>query len=210
MNHSTASSGEHISALADGQLPGGELARVMADLLSDPHAVQQWHAYHLVGDVMRSPELAPGCSDAVFLTKLERRLLQEPGRPVSLLADAAPAHSAVLVEEVMPVGAGLLSANRQVFRWKILASVMGTVLVGVVGAGLWNPPTAQTVAQVSVPLLREAPTSLSVVDGAEAGVMVRDARLDELIAAHKQLGGHSALQVPAGFLRNATFEGPAR
>jgi sigma-E factor negative regulatory protein RseA len=210
MNNSTESSGERISAVADGQLQGAELAQVMADLLSDPHAVQRWHAYHLVGDVMRSPELAPGCSDAAFLARLERRLLQEPGRPVFPPAEAAPAHSVVLVDELMPPGAGLLSANRQVFRWKMLASVMGAVLVGVIGTGLWNLPTVQTVAQVSIPLLPEATTSLSVVDGAEAGVMVRDARLDELIAAHKQLGGHSALQVPAGFLRNATFEGPAR
>ena len=40
--------------------------------------------------------------------------------------------------------------------------------------------------------------------------MLRDARLDELLAAHKQFGGISALQMPAGFLRNATFENPAR
>jgi sigma-E factor negative regulatory protein RseA len=40
--------------------------------------------------------------------------------------------------------------------------------------------------------------------------MIRDPRLDELLAAHRQLGGASALQAPAGFLRNATFEAPAR
>ncbi|MEK9803379.1 MAG: anti-anti-sigma factor, partial [Curvibacter sp.] len=45
---------------------------------------------------------------------------------------------------------------------------------------------------------------------AEASVMIRDARLDQLIAAHQQQGGSSALQMPAGFLRNATFERPAR
>jgi sigma-E factor negative regulatory protein RseA len=26
------------------------------------------------------------------------------------------------------------------------------------------------------------------------------------LAAHKQVGGNSALQMPSGFLRNATFE----
>jgi sigma-E factor negative regulatory protein RseA len=41
-------------------------------------------------------------------------------------------------------------------------------------------------------------------------VMMRDPRLDELLAAHRQFGGASALQNPSGFLRNATFEGPAR
>ena len=39
--------------------------------------------------------------------------------------------------------------------------------------------------------------------------MLRDPRLDELLAAHRQLGG-AALQMPSGFLRNATFEGPGR
>ncbi|OYU41868.1 MAG: anti-anti-sigma factor, partial [Burkholderiales bacterium PBB4] len=41
-------------------------------------------------------------------------------------------------------------------------------------------------------------------------VMIRDPHLAALLAAHKQFGGTSALQMPAGFLRNATFEGPAR
>jgi sigma-E factor negative regulatory protein RseA len=41
-------------------------------------------------------------------------------------------------------------------------------------------------------------------------VMIRDPRLDELLAAHKQFGSTSALQMPAGFLRNATFETPDR
>jgi sigma-E factor negative regulatory protein RseA len=47
---------------------------------------------------------------------------------------------------------------------------------------------------------------------AQAGpqTMLRDPRLDELLAAHKQYGGASALQMPAGFLRNATFEAPQR
>jgi sigma-E factor negative regulatory protein RseA len=34
--------------------------------------------------------------------------------------------------------------------------------------------------------------------------------LDQLLAAHQQFGGTSALQMPAGFVRNATFERPAR
>ena len=42
----------------------------------------------------------------------------------------------------------------------------------------------------------------------EQGTIVRDARMQELLAAHKQAGGASALQVPSGFLRNATFESP--
>jgi sigma-E factor negative regulatory protein RseA len=37
--------------------------------------------------------------------------------------------------------------------------------------------------------------------------MIRDPQLDALLAAHKQFGGASALQTPAGCLRNATFQG---
>jgi sigma-E factor negative regulatory protein RseA len=40
--------------------------------------------------------------------------------------------------------------------------------------------------------------------------MIRDPRLDELLAAHKQAGGATALQMPSGFLRNATFDGADR
>jgi len=52
-------------------------------------------------------------------------------------------------------------------------------------------------------------SSSMVLASGEPRVMLRDARLDALLAAHKQFGGASALQVPAGFLRNATFESAA-
>jgi len=51
---------------------------------------------------------------------------------------------------------------------------------------------------------------LAVSEGAGQPVMLRDPRLDELLQAHKQFGSTSALQMPAGFLRNATFEEPSR
>ena len=58
-----------------------------------------------------------------------------------------------------------------------------------------------------------------ILDGALAGhdaitaqadtpgepVMLRDPRLDELVAAHRHYHGANNLQMPAGFLRNATF-----
>ncbi len=39
-----------------------------------------------------------------------------------------------------------------------------------------------------------------------SGQMIRDARLDRYLAAHKQFAGSSALGVPSGLLRNATAE----
>lgn len=91
-------------------------------------------------------------------------------------------------------------------RWKLVAGLASLATVMVVGWHLTsNDGTADgasQLAQVAVP-----------VQPAAAGAtpaMIRDPRLDQLLAAHQQFGGTSALQMPAGFVRNATFERPAR
>ena len=127
-------------------------------------------------------------------------MANEPVRPI-----AVEIHN-------FPAVTDLPSANASVFRWKMLAGVASFALVGVVGLNLWTQTAPQTETQVavqSVAPLAVPPMTLVAAD-TPAGTMLRDERLDELMAAHRQLGGHSALQVPAGFLRNATFEGPAR
>lgn len=212
MKNFTTNPAECVSALADGCLKDAEVAQALAAVLSDPHAMQTWHAYHVVGDVLRSPELAPSGGDFAFLEKLEYRLRQEQGRPVLAVPEEVSPPVAALVADAAPVRAGLHPANGSVFRWKMLASAVSMVLVVVVGVGLWSPPTARMVAQVPAPPVVDTSTPTLAANGreADAGVMIRDARLDELMAAHRQQGGHSALQVPAGFLRNATFEEPAR
>jgi len=190
---------ERICDLVDGQLISAECAQAFDALLSDRRAMQTWHAYHVVGDVLRSSELAPSGSDMAFLERLERRLADEPVRPV------------VIQDNRVPVITGLASANASVFRWKMLAGLAGFALVGAVGLNLWTPTGLQGDAQIAVQgtVVAPAPKSLVAAETA-AGTMLRDERLDELMAAHRQLGGHSALQVPAGFLRNATYEGAAR
>jgi sigma-E factor negative regulatory protein RseA len=92
----------------------------------------------------------------------------------------------------------------------MLAGLACSAFVGVLGVNLWTQ-TANKDALVAVVHSPDA-TSAPVVVAADAssGPMIRDPRLDELMAAHRQLGGHSALQIPAGFLRNATFEGSDR
>lgn len=212
MNDFTTNPAERVSALADGCLQEDEVAQALAAVLSDPGAMQTWHAYHVVGDVLRSPELAPLGGDFAFLKKLEYRLRQEQRRPELAVPEAVSPHAVALVVDAAPLRAGLHSANRSVFRWKMLASAVSMVLVVVVGVGLWSPPAARMVAQVQTPPVVDVSPPTLAVNGreADAEVMIRDARLDELMAAHRQVGGHSALQVPAGFLRNATFEEPAR
>lgn len=177
---------ERISALMDGRLQGEDFARTMATMASQPDDVATWHLYHLVGDVLRSDDLAVGSHSGDFLARLEGRLAMEP----------IPA--AAMPQVPMQVAATQRSANADVMRWKWATGLAASALVAVVGMGQWNQTTTNSL-QATV---TAAPADVQIV--------LRDPQLDALMAAHQQLGGHSALQMPSGFLRNATFERPAR
>lgn len=181
---------ELVSALADGQLDPGDAPRALQALARDPQARERWEAYHLIGDVLRSPELARPAPSSDFMQRLSQRLADEP-IPGRVAADASRAHA----------------ANDARFRWKLaagLASVAAVAVAGWVAAGAW---LAQGQPQLAgAPLTRGA----MVVTGTDNGPMLRDPRLDELLSAHRQFGGATALQPPAGGLHNATFESPAR
>lgn len=191
---------ERICDLVDGHEPDGTRAQALNALLSDRQAIHTWHVYHVIGDVLRSSELAPSKSDYAFLERLERRLENEPACRVSS-EDSSPVHRI----------SGVSSANAAVFRWKMVGGVASFALVSVLGVSLWSQTGLRGDAQLAVhnTAVQSTPTTLVATDTG-AGTMLRDARLDELMAAHRQLGGHSALQVPAGFLRSAAHEGLAR
>lgn len=209
MNELTPLPGERLSALMDGGLQDDDCAQVLGILLSEPQSVHTWHAYHVVGDVLRSAELAPTTDDFAFWEKLECQLAQQPQRPRAVdeglgsLARDSGRRGAVF-------NTFTHGANAPVFRWKLVAGLACTALVGVVGLNLWGQMALSGAAQVAVAPVPAVAVPQVVVADSSVGVMLRDPELDALMAAHQQLGGHSALQVPAGFLRNATYEGPAR
>ena len=206
---------ETISALADGQLRGDEFARAVEVALADVDAQATWHAYHLVGDVLRAGERAACAVDSGFVTRLQNRLRQEPGRPGPVLADP-PVAIDLRAENARSTRAGASfdsktsAANESGLGWKLVAGFASLVAVAAIGwnaLGGLNGATGQPVLALQAPAAAQGAMTLA---GGEPPVMIRDPRLDELLAAHKQFGGTSALQMPAGFLRNATFEGPAR
>jgi sigma-E factor negative regulatory protein RseA len=195
---------ERISALADGQLQGQAFALAVEAACADPQARATWHAYHVVGDVLRSRELALGAPAPDFVARLSARLAQEqPGVPAD-----RPLLGIPLAQPALPA-----AANDGTFRWKLVAGVASVAAVAAVGWSVLgtagpsaNPPQLAS-ASKQAPAVAEATVLARTPAGA---VMIRDPRLDELLAAHRQFGGASALQMPAGFLRNATFEGPSR
>lgn len=193
---------ELISALADGQLRGEAFARGIEAAATDPAAREAWHTYHLIGDVLRSGEMAGGTLPGAFLAGLQLRLRQEPGLTVQGPVEATPR---------VAVTAPQQAANDASFRWKLVAGLASVVAVAAIAwtavGGLAGKPEQ---AQLAALPASEVASAGVVVPASATGVMIRDPRLDEFLAAHRQLAGASALQTPAGFLRNAAFEGSSR
>lgn len=191
---------ELMSALADGQLDGEDFAAALHASRHDDSAMACWDTYHLIGDALRAPSRGAGVlgADSAFLSRLNQRLAQEaamgaPLRPTPAIPEPTPG---------LPPHRGEAS-NDGNFRWKLVA---GFASLAAVSAIAWNASGLLS-SPAAAPQLALAPAApQQVVVASPQGPMVRDARLEELLAAHKQLGGTSALQEPSGFLRNATFE----
>jgi sigma-E factor negative regulatory protein RseA len=188
---------ELISAMADGQLRGEAFARGMDAAASDAAALEAWQTYHLIGDVLRSSELAAGTLPGLFLSRLQSRLEDEP-RPVSESFGQAPGNA-------LSAGTRRQAASNDTnFRWKLVAGFASLTALAAIG---WS--AVGEFAKPQQTQLAAIPSAVVPVVGAP-GPMMRDARLDEFLAAHRQLAGTSALQAPAGFLRNAAFESGSR
>jgi len=187
---------EMMSAMADGQLEGEALARGVELAATDTGAREAWHTYHLIGDVLRSSDLAGGTPSGVFLSRLQVRLQQEvpiPEQPTSL-----EPHKRATAQ----------AANDSNFRWKVVAGLASLAAVGAIAWSVAFVPARQDAGQIAAASMAPGPGGVMLAGG-EAGVMIRDPRLDELMAAHRQLGS-PVLVAPAGYLRNATFDGQGR
>jgi len=87
-----ATEDDTLSALADGQALPHEVAAACQAWRDDERQRERWHAYHLIGDSLRSQELASAPQrDEAFLAALRQRLAAEP--VVLAPAAVAPAHT---------------------------------------------------------------------------------------------------------------------
>lgn len=207
--------GQSLSDLVDGRLDAASAGRLLR--ACDEDALQTWRTYHLIGDVLRSDDLAAACvHDESLLARVRVAMVEEP-RPAQ--TEAAPA------VQLLPVAP---AANDGVFRWKMVAGLASFAAVAVLGWNVMGGMGAQTgaggqLAQGSAAspagamMAMGTPAAIQVASAASAPdaevvepMMLRDARLDELLAAHRHAAGASALSNASGFLRNATFEGSGR
>jgi sigma-E factor negative regulatory protein RseA len=204
MKHEASNPDELVSALVDGELGGQAFAQAIAWLEESDEAQAAWHSYHLVGDVLRSGELAAaGANDRVFLERLRQRLqgeTQVTQTEMFVELSGSVGHQNAALDSDPGKGQ---SANDSGMRWKMVAGFATLTAVAVVGwqafISIREPSGSPRLARVEV-----SPSP------GQTQVMIRDPRLDQLLAAHQQSGGISALQMPAGFLRDATLVVPAR
>lgn len=206
--HGSPSAGERFSAVVDGEADDETLDRTCAAWREDAGLRSEWHLYHLIGDVMRSEDLCgrPG-RDAAFLGGLRTRLDDEP----SILAPAA-----------LPATMVRRAARA---RWRVWSGPVAAAAGFFAVAGvLW---TVQEPSLIPEPLQfassaspsRPAPTPLVPVNGPTGSAtaelplitdakVLRDARVDRYLSAHRELGGGAALG-PFGFTASYVRDGTA-
>lgn len=178
-----ASVQEQWSALHDGQLSASQARALVQASFDDPRLLEQWRSMSTISDVLRTQQGAFGLA------------LPQVGEPVP----ATPLAQ--------------LSANDGVFRWKMVAGVaamaaVGSLVWGLLGAGGATSSPQGVLAQGAAPTqepVRNALVAVSAgqIAGQEA-TMIRNPHLDELLAAHKQFGGASALHQSTGALRSVS------
>ncbi|MDP9043208.1 MAG: sigma-E factor negative regulatory protein [Pseudomonadota bacterium] len=220
---------ERMSALLDGELDRDAVIAACAHWHQSAESRAVWHAYHLIGDALRSDDLARHpARDASFLHGLRARLAEEPVVLAPVVA-AAPADPRLVA---VPGGA----SRRRAWRSSVAIAAGVVVVAGVLtsprlGVLSDRPAASQSFAQTPTPapvaLADRSPGVIAAALRPETGPasgaapavpesfvanddLIRDARLDRYLAAHQQFAGSSALGVPSAYLRNATAEVPGR
>lgn len=191
---------ELLSALVDGELQGRELNQAL-QCAETEEGVSSWQLYHLVGDVIRSPDLAHH-SQHDLLTGLRAQLAMEPA--LQFASSDLEQVAAGMNEQAAPVV--MLrdpAANHAVFRWKVAASFATVAAVAAIG---WNLLSVQPVVQGGQLAQNSVvPAVVAVASDRGEEVVLRDPRLDALMVSQQQNASRASLQPPAEFLRNASF-----
>ncbi|MEO8151907.1 MAG: sigma-E factor negative regulatory protein [Rhizobacter sp.] len=205
---------DDLSSLMDGDLEGAAVDRVCGQWREDTETRAQWHAFHLIGDVLRSDDLVSDTGhDAAFLAAFRLRLAHEP-------VVLAPADAQSPQRPGLQVMTRRRSWATPVAIAAGFVAVAGVLVVTQISGGL-SLHGAQSDAR-----LAKAPDAqieaVMVAGGSASGIasdpptvvlngrLIRDVRLDEYLAAHKKFGGSSVPGGPSGFLRNAAADGSSR
>lgn len=169
-----------MSALADGDADA--LSRACTLFRDDAGARAAWHAYHLIGDVLRSEDLAhPAARDADFLAALRVRLAAEPALLAPTPAAASPSPSV---------------RRRQHWLVPAAAAAGFMAVAGVLVVTRLSSPDGAAPQLAALPAGAVAPApALSNVR------VIRDAQLDGYLQAHLEARGGGSVAMPGSASR---------
>jgi len=214
--------GMALSALADGQADARQLETALTAWVADPAARRAWRDWHLIGDTLRSDELArlesAELGENDFLHRLRQRLAREP-------AHVGP-------QGAGPMAAGAAIVGMPATGWRMPAARAAGVAVVALGVSLLQAlaqeggpalavaaapaPTAATRAlsprapvafRASTSSRALAPVSASAPLAVESapppwhsaeGPLIRDPRLDSLLKSHRPPLGPQSASGPGG------------
>lgn len=200
---------EAISALVDGELTAHELEHTVAQMADSSEDQLTWLTYQVTRDVLRHGPALAGGADPAFMQRLKHSLAQQSSAPPDQIAIKIEASHARQISVKALNDLKIDAANDAVFRWKWVAGLASVVMVSLVAWQVVDGSSAPAGAQLAKGAT-VVPAVPATSPAAEPDQMLRDPQLDALLAAHRQFGGASALQMPAGFMRNATFDGAER
>lgn len=211
-----------ISALVDGELDPAATRQACAQWQGDAAARASWHAYHLIGDVMRSDDLASDTAhDAGFMKALRTRLAAEPVVLAPQRVEAPPGLEAASERRAARsgrwswLGPAAVAAGFMAVASALVLTRGSAPLQGASDSLAESAARGNNVLAAAMPTPGGASTSIAKATGEAQtivadGKLLRDARLERYFAAHAQFDGSSALGVPSGFLRAATAQTPER
>jgi sigma-E factor negative regulatory protein RseA len=203
---------QRISSFVDGEAEAVVAHSLASAWRDDPALRRTWHSYHLIGDVLRSDELAIDPSrDEHFLQRLRERMASEP----VVLAPTLPRPSLPLQEDVRTparAAAGFAATRSRRRRWQAPAA-MAAGVVAVAGVAVMmrgGDPAAGSAATVlagsaSSPITvvaMPAPEPVAVANSLTHRSIIRDPRIDSYFQAHRQFSLGGPLGIPAGYMRN--------
>jgi sigma-E factor negative regulatory protein RseA len=218
-SNSGDSSRRILSALADGDATDSEAARAFQAWRDDPDARASWHAYQLIGDVLRSDDLAAEpAADESFLVALRARLADEP-------VVLAPQPRVEAEPLSLPVAANASAAVRP-RRWQGPAAMAAGFLVVIGGLNIVRPFShgaagsfASNATAASGPVLASTTsvdnsgvvaTSLQTAPRTPAQTKAAADQLAPYLAAHRQSTMSGPFQMPGSDLRNVSLVQPAQ
>ncbi|MFC0398632.1 sigma-E factor negative regulatory protein [Paraburkholderia rhizosphaerae] len=202
-NLQASSRGERLSALIDGEWVGEESEAFIGALDREDRAT--WSDYHLIGDVLRSDDLALSASAShAFVSGFAARFESEAHI-------VAPSSSSALREQRnasgrllgRPLGRRLLpafavAAAAATLTWIVVPQLQGvnTGMQGAQVASVSSGDTLQRVAMASMPVATAQPA-------VQDANIIRDASLDQYLEAHQQFAQQPVMGTAMPLIRAA-------